>query len=136
MRLQSQYAPRIFGERLPRRLSSGAATWASCGSSNGNVSAGQKSFCEALIPQRYQPPSEPANKLVSGQTNYCLLHRHPLPNNRESRSKVLAKVTSVCAVFTLAASFFILALALPHETEHIKKEKKKPHLSLQHHQSP
>lgn len=76
-----------------------APTWASCGSRNGNVRAGQKSFCEALIPQRYQPPSEPANKLVSGQTNYfCLLHRHPLPNNSENRSTVLVKVTSVCVL--------------------------------------
>lgn len=67
------------------------------------------------------PTSQRAcNKPPSGQTNSCLLHRHPLPNDSESRSEVLVKVTSVCVAFTSAASFFILTLALPHESEHIK----------------
>lgn len=89
-------------KKCPHCLSPAAATWTSYGSRNGNVSTGQKSFCETWTPQRHQFPSKPASKLVSGQINYfCLLHSNPFPNNNKNRNEVLSKATTVCVANTL-----------------------------------
>lgn len=57
-------------EKVSCSLNFAVGTWTSCGSRNGNASIEQKSFCETPTPQRHQPPSEPATKLISGQLSY------------------------------------------------------------------
>lgn len=127
--IKPKYALRIFEESL---LQSQFCSWYS---DKLQQQEGECKHRAEMILWNTNSTEAPASKWACYQTGFwpnklffCFLHCNSFLNNSESTTKVSRKVTCVWIPNTLATYFFVLASALPHESQNIRKEE--AHMSL------